>query len=124
VKTTALETAVIEAMLADRELPPHRKSFDVAQLLVASRDMTGAGFLTQFASSTEAVRAFEPGVSLRWGKVGARINDERMETSYVVYVDDGWLNAIEGYTYGDEWPANVDRFEVYPLKFGVDLEKQ
>ena len=67
------------------------------------------------------MKLFNDGVSLRWGKIGARLNVAKIETGYLVYVDDGYLTAVEGYTYGDEWPNQIDRMELYELKPGMEL---
>jgi hypothetical protein len=119
-RTTELEKAVIESMLADRELRPLRLTVNFDTVTVSDREFTGAGFLTEFERSQE-LKLFDDGVSLRWGKVGARLNASRIETAYLVYVDDGYLTSVEGYTYGDEWPSRIDRMELYELKLGMDL---
>jgi hypothetical protein len=107
-------------MLADRELKPVRSTVDFDAVRVSDREFTGAGFLTEFEQSEE-LKLFDDGVSLRWGKVGARLNASRLETGYLVYVDDGYVTTVEGYTYGDEWPNRVEQIELYELKSGMEL---
>ena len=119
-KATELEKAVIKSMLADRELKPLRPTVNFDAVKVSDREFTGAGFLTEFEQSQE-LKLFEAGVSLRWGKVGARLNASRIETAYLVYVDDGYLTSVEGYTYGDEWPGSIDCVELYELTPGMEL---
>lgn len=119
-KTSALEKAVIGRMLSDRELRPARSTVDFDKVTVSSREHTGPGFLTEF-EPTEELKLFEDGVSLRWGNVGARLNASRQETGYLVYVDDGYVTAVEGYTYGDDWPDQVEQIELYELKPGMEL---
>jgi hypothetical protein len=53
--------------------------------------------------------------------VKARLNASKLETGYVVYVDNGYLTTIEGYTYGDDWPESIGSFELYELKPGTEL---
>ena len=122
-KTTELENAIIESMLGDRELMPIRANVHFDQVTVSDRAFTGAGFLTELERSDE-LKLFDDGVSLRWGKVGARLNAVKLETGYLVYVDDGYVTAVEGYTYGDEWPAQVEQIELYELELGTELSKQ
>jgi hypothetical protein len=88
-----------------------RLDFDA--VTVSAREFTGVGFLTELARSKE-LKLFDGGVSLRWGKVGARLNTS-VETGYLLYIDDGYLTAMEGYTYGDEWPARITEMEFYAL---------
>jgi hypothetical protein len=119
-KITELEKAVLQYMLADPELAPVRSAVNFDALTVSGREFTGAGFLTEFERSKE-LKLFDDGVSLRWGKVGARLNASKLESGYLVYVDDGYVTGIEGYTYGDEWPAQVEEIELYELKPGMEL---
>lgn len=119
-KTSALEKAVIGRMLSDRELEPARSTVDFDKVSVSSREYTGLGFLTELESAEE-LKLFKDGVSLRWGNVGARLNASRQETGYLVYVDNGYVTAVEGYTYGDDWPDQVEQIELYELKPGMEL---
>jgi hypothetical protein len=119
-RATELEKAVIASMLADCELKPSRSTVNFVAVTVSDREFTGAGFLTEFERSEE-LKLFDDGVSLRWGKVGARLNASKLETGYLIYVDDGYVTAVEGYTYGDEWPNEVEQIELYELKPGMEL---
>jgi hypothetical protein len=112
-KLTPLEAAVIRCLLADSQMKREDTRLDFDAITVSSREFTGAGFLTELARSKE-LKIFDDGVSLRWGKVGARINAS-IETGYLLYIDEGYLTAIEGYTYGDEWPTRVTEMEFYAL---------
>ncbi|MEO8214170.1 MAG: hypothetical protein ABI560_13300 [Myxococcales bacterium] len=116
-----LEKSAVEKVLADTSVKPTKKSIRWDAISIKSRSLTGAGFLTEFEPSPE-LKVFADGVSLRWGKVGARLNVRRTETGYLVYVDGGQITAVEGYTYGDEWPNEVDSIEWYELKEGSELE--
>ncbi|HKY41321.1 MAG TPA: hypothetical protein VJN18_35555 [Polyangiaceae bacterium] len=119
-KATELEKLVIGNMLADHELKPVRSSVNFDAVLVSDRELTGVGFLTEFQRSEE-LKLFEADVSLRWGKIGARLNASKVETGYLVYVDDGYVTGVEGYTYGDEWPDQIEQIELYELKPGMEL---
>lgn len=118
-----LEKAIISRMLADPELEPVSRSANLDMPNVTDRAFTGAGFLTEFERS-KGTRLFQPGTTLRWGKVGARLNAAKLETGYIVYVDDGYVTTVEGYTYGDPWPERVENIELYTLTLGVDLSAQ
>lgn len=119
-KTIELESLVIRSLLADPELKPIRSNVNFDSVVVSDRELTGGGFLTEFLRSLE-LRLFESDVSLRWGKVGARLNASKIETGYLVYVDDGYVTSVEGYTYGDAWPNQIDQIELYELKPGTEL---
>jgi len=63
----------------------------------------GTGFITEY-KRTEELKLFGNGVCLRWGNVGARLNKEKLKTGYLVYVEDGYVTAVEGQE-GDKNPA-------------------
>lgn len=117
-----LERALLEKLLGDPSRKPARKSLQWNAINVKNRGMSEVGFLTEFDPSPE-LKVFDDAISLRWGEVGARLNAAGIETGYLVYVDDGQITAVEGYTYsGEEWPSRVDAIEWYDLKEGMDLE--
>lgn len=120
-KTTELETAVLRAMLADADLEKIRSTVNFDKVTVCDRELTGVGFLTELERSDE-LKLFDSGFSSRWGKIGARLNSSEIETGYLVYIDDGYVTTLEGYTYGDEWPEHIDRIELYELKPGMKLK--
>ena len=120
-KANELERAVIGWMLADSELNPARSAVNFDAVTVTDREFTGVGFFADFEHSEE-LKLFDDEVSLRWGKVGARLNASKLETGYVVFVDDGYVTCVEGYTYGDDdWPSRVEQIELYEAKLGMEL---
>ena len=50
--------------------------------------------------------------SYKWGKLGAKLNGT-IDTGYLIYVDCGYLHALEGYTYAEEWPEDISEIETY-----------
>lgn len=115
-KANSLERTVIEKMLADPGVNPIKHTVNFDSVIVIERRFTGVGFFTDFQYSQET-KLFDSSVSLRWGKVGARLNESKLETGYLVYVDDGHITTIEGYTYGEDWPKQVEQVEWYTLNF-------
>lgn len=120
-KLTDIEESVLGHMLADNTLPPRRGELHAEAVVVVDREFTAVGFLTELQRSPQ-LKLFDDEVSMRWGGVGARLNAAKIETGYLVYVDTGYVTAIEGYTYGDEWPAKVEQVEFYTLTSGAELE--
>jgi len=112
-----LEKAILSYMFRDVEPSPLKTMLDFSTVKVTERNLTGCGFLTEFESSDE-LKVFEDSVSLRWGKVGARLNASTLETGYLIYVDGGYVTAVEGSTYGEDWPDDIKSFETYDLEVG------
>jgi len=59
-----------------------------------------------------AAKLFADDTSMRWGKIVGRLNSE-VDADFVVYVYDGFVNAVEGVTFGGEaWPAALEDFQL------------
>ncbi len=113
-KLKSIEIAIINCLLSDKDVGLIKNSVDFDQIKVVSRDFTGPGFLTELRSN-QKLKLFSDGVSKRWGKVGARLNSPGIETGYLLYIDNGYLTSIEGYTYGENWPDEIYEFEIYDV---------
>lgn len=114
-KANDLEKAVVGRFLADPAVMPNKLIIDFEVVVVSSRDFTGVGFLTNF-QRCEELKLFNDDVSMRWGNVGARLNEAHIDTGYVIYVDEGYLTTVEGFTYGEDvWPEEVTQVELYAL---------
>ncbi len=113
-KMTKLEKTIIESMIGDSELTLANPKIHLHKMIVTNREFTGAGFFTEIQRSPDT-RLFDEGLSMHWGRVGARLNADAIKTGYLVYVEDGYVTLIEGYTYGDEWPTEMEGIELYPI---------
>jgi hypothetical protein len=99
--------------LLDRPGEPFTTLRDqLAHASVAAREFTGVGFFTRFSISTDApVRRDLPSTEL--GDVGARIAGLEHGAGFVLFVRDGVISQLEGYTYGDTpWPDSTTEFSV------------
>ncbi len=109
---TKLEGAVLEAMLVDPCLLPLRRHLDpLDPPRIVERNFSDVGFLSNFARDG-AAKLFADDVSIRWGSVLGRINSS-LDVDFVVYVDGGYVNCIEGVTFGGElWPSTIESFQL------------
>jgi hypothetical protein len=109
----ALETAVLTKLFCGDHagLSALRRQLSIAK--VASRKMTGVGFYTTFTLPPETLRApVRPG-KLCFGDVEAKLPALRNGAGFVVYVEEGMLHMLEGYTYDEPWPEQTgDIFEL------------
>jgi hypothetical protein len=117
-KPTTIEKAVIQRFLQDADVALLVRNVNLEEVEVADRSFSGMGFLTEFVPS-KAVKVMADGVSIRWGKVDANLNAMQTEAGFIVYVDDGVLNAVEGFIYGGgSWPESIDAIELYDFRPG------
>jgi|SRR6266850_3312926 len=102
----SLENTVLEMLLAgdNDRLTLLREQLKRAQ--VSSRKMTGVGFYTEFAVPPAIPRV--PGrPTFRLGDVSGTAANVRNGLGFVLFVSDGALSMLEGYTYDELWPDEV-----------------
>ena len=88
---------------------------------VAKREFTGVGFFTEFGHPPEAVRLQTPS-RVRFGDVLADIEGLEHGAGFVLYIDEGLITMLEGYTAANEpWPDPTGRFSLRYLHPGRDL---
>ena|SRR5437764_588885 len=112
---TALESAVIDVLLPD-DLPEAailREQLRSAR--VSSREMTGVGFFTEFTLSGDAP-VLPENRSLHLGNVAATCPDVEHGMGFVLFVREGKITMLEGYTYDEPWPDELGEFQVLPAK--------
>jgi hypothetical protein len=77
-----------------------------------TREFTGAGFFTNLIVDESLARPVE--CNLRLGDVGAhQVVGLQHGAGFVLYVDKGMLNMLEGYNYGEPWPEQISGFKLH-----------
>ena len=103
---TTLEDRVLEMLLrgVDEVLSVLRQQ--AKQARVSSRKMTGVGFYTEFVVPPEVPRV--PGrPTFKLGDVNGTADNVKHGLGFLLYVTEGTLSMLEGYTYDDPWPDEV-----------------
>lgn len=104
-----LERAVLEKMLAGDSpvLATLRKQLSVAA--VARRELTGVGFFCTLSVSTD-----EPSADIQGrgpiGDVEAEIEGLNHGAGFLLWLEEGRMSMLEGFSYDEPWPAEFDRF--------------
>jgi hypothetical protein len=109
---SSLEQMVLTRFLNDPTLAPGIRDIDWSTVRVGARDYTEAGFVTELEPE-ERLRVFGRGETYRWTGVAGRVGAAPVDCSFVVYVDDGMLNCVEGHTFGEPWPNDAEVFELF-----------
>lgn len=107
---TQLERAVLELLL-EGEDPVRRalrKQLAVAQ--VRERQLTGVGFFTSFMLPAEIVPVSIPVGLSPLGDVHAQLEGLQHGAGFLLFLKEGRLDFLEGYSYDEPWPENVVRF--------------
>jgi hypothetical protein len=100
---TTLENRVLEMLLRgeDEVLTILRQQAKHVQ--VSSRKMTGAGFYSEFVVPPEVPRVVAP-LKFKLGDVNGTADNVKHGLGFLLYVNEGTLSMLEGYTYDDPWP--------------------
>ena len=114
-KLTPLESEVLRWLLdgEDSILAALREQFASASVL--SRDLTGHGFYLRFAVPTSVTKLhekFRVKPDFYFGDVKVSIDSLEHDAGFLLWVKDGILDLLEGYTYDEIWPASVESFEL------------
>ena len=78
-------------------------------ILVLSREFTGCGFFTTFD-----VQDYVPKYSLsgRIDDVAAEFQNSKDDACFILYVKDGKIDTLEGFTMGETWNYNYDQAKI------------
>ncbi len=110
---TELEKDVINSFLENNKIGREFFGNEYEYLNISKREMTGVGFYTDL--QTNKTFKEENLKSLRWSKIGARLNN-KVDIGFVVYVDDYKLHCIEGFTYGtNALPQEITSYTIVDL---------
>lgn len=109
-RLTEFEKAVVSSLVQDVRATRPILPVDVEALEVTERSFSPVGVTTELRRSAGA-NSYGDDVSLRWGEhVDSTLNG-RVLVGVVVYVDFGWIAAIDAYTlHGDPWPETIREF--------------
>jgi len=100
-----LEAAVLDKLLAGTHPVLAALRAQLAGATVKHRTHTGVGFFTDFAPAQDAIPA--PVRTLRFGDVRATIEGLQHGADFVLFVEDGLLVTLEGFSCDEPWPAEI-----------------
>jgi hypothetical protein len=108
------ERAVLDKLL-DGDLPELSVlRHQLSQCVVKSREQTGVGFYTELMIPEDAPSL--NGVSAVFGDVAADIVGLQNGAGFLLYLKDGRIKMLEGYSYDEPWPLLIQSFV---LKYSV-----
>src|SRR5688572_22981497 len=99
---TSLVRALMPLLLAGDDELSRTLRIQYARSRIASIDLTGVGFFADFDIDKAAPRAVP--AELAGGSVDIELEGVRYGAGCLIFVRDGLLQFLEGYTYDDIWP--------------------
>ena len=109
---SALEKAVLEKLLSGETEWYRILQKQISALRVTERKMTGVGFFTR-CSIPDDVSKLPDRARFQIGDVSADINGLKHGAGFVLFIEDGQIDTLEGYTYDEPWPQEVRSFHLY-----------
>ena len=107
---TDFEREIIEK-LVDGEHPILRELQKQLKLSsVRNREKTGVGFYLYLEVPEKS--PYMPSVDLKLGDVIADIAELEYGAGFLLYVSDGRLHMLEGYSYDEPWPDSISKYNV------------
>ena len=80
-----------------------------ASAQVVSREFTGVGFFTEYEVSDISLKC--PGdINCELGAIQANINGVQYGVGFVLFIRNGMITMLEGYTYGEDWPEVISEY--------------
>lgn len=105
-----LENEVLSKLLEGdhTELVELRRQLSLAS--VKSREMTGVGFFLEFELPDEVMPTTLP-PRATFGDVIAQVPCLKHGIGFIIFLDDnGRLDFLEGYTFGEDWPDELNEW--------------
>ena len=116
VSLTYLEATVLEWLLVGDKpvLVALRNQLSIAN--IRSRKLTGVGFYLMFDIPPNTPKIDEiPDIKTNFcfGDVAASLDSLKHGIGFLLWVKNGLLDYLEGYTYDEPWPSEIKDFELH-----------
>jgi hypothetical protein len=112
---TVLEREVLEKLLAGDNPELEILRHQLNKSAISDREFTGTGFFTNFHMPPTVVRLSNR-ERATIGDVAANIHGINHGAGFVLFIDDGILDSLEGFTYDEPWPDKMEKFELTYLE--------
>jgi hypothetical protein len=107
----AFERAVLDKLLTGDHPVLIALRAQARKATVASREYTGAGFFCSFEVPPDAPLV-NGRPNFHFGDVDATMGGLQRGAGFVLFVRNGRLDLLEGYSYDEPWPREIRNFEL------------
>jgi hypothetical protein len=116
----ALERRVLEMLVAGEQPMMRRLQEQLTVCGVRGRERTGVGFFTTLDVDRSVAEPVDLG-SARVGDVVAEMEGLGHGAGFLLMIEVGYLHQLEGYSYDERWPDEVERFSLAYVQQPRDL---
>ena len=111
-----LERKVLEKLLVGDHPVIRNLRTQLSEIQVVKRDFTGSGFITSFRVDSSLIAPSLQGKDFKFGDVVADIENLEHGAGFVLYVANGAIDALEGYSFEEKWPERISQFKLSYVK--------
>lgn len=118
---TLLESEVIKWLLDGDNPVLDSLRRQLSSIESVTRELTGHGFylIFNYAVRPQSIDSYLPvKANFSFGDVEASIDSVKGGAGFLLWIENGVLSELEGYTYGEEWPFQVEKFTLQYLYEG------
>ena len=114
-------TLMLKLLDGDNEiLNQLRKQYETAK--IKHREFSGVGFFTTFDISDSY--KLDSNKSFQLGDVKGEVNNVKNGVGFILFIQEGKINMLEGYTYDEKWPEEITNYRLsYIAGEKRDLDK-
>jgi hypothetical protein len=115
-KPTSFEKDLLIKYFEVRQFNSELVNKSINKIRLQSRWFSAKGFVTTFKKH-ECLKVSKGKEREIWGEIGARINKEKLYTEFLFFIENDYINMIEGFTYqGNLWPKKIKSYEIFKIK--------
>jgi len=110
-KFVQFERDIMKKILSENPNVSDRIEKQYESSKVISREFTGVGFFTKFEIFDTSLRLpHSPNLVL--GDAHANIQGLEYGAGFILFVTNGLISTLEGYSYGEIWPENIEQYTI------------
>ena len=109
---SSLEKSVLAKILEGNHPILEDLRIQLENIKAIKREFTGYGFFTTFLVSSESIKSRISGLSFAFGDVTAQIDDLEHGAGFVLFVENGAIHVLEGFSYDEKWPETLTNYEL------------
>jgi len=105
-KLTKLESEVLERLIAGGGQDTALLRLQLDRAVIEARTLTGVGFFVDFTVPDGTPKLALGSSEL--GGVNAELRGAKHDAGFMLFMKDGYLSTLEGFTYDEPWPSDAD----------------
>ena len=110
-KPTDFEKDVLLVFFKTERIDPQELIKSLDEIEVLDRTIEGSGFMIDLAKHP-CLKVADSSTNCKCGKVAGKLNEEGLPVGFLFYIENGYIDSFEGYTYDEPWPDKIVSYEL------------